>query len=381
MILSTNNIKFDRLYPITVTIQVFCTSPSDWVHFYVSQGTSPILFSHIDSSQCSSSGVENNKTFTYVPSTNDWYVIRAVVTGSTASPCPGGPYDEVDDVAVRVGDVPQAPSDFIVFVIPDKARVVWSDVAGATYYNLVSASSPSGPFTFDSDYSGSATYHDHPGLQDGQSLCFKVQACNALGCSAFTPVKCVTVATNPPDSMEPVTAYSLESMGTNAKYVVKFRDISTNEDRFVIEMTSDGQIWTKYEWWVDSSVRTTTGNRSVEISLPAKTRWCFRVASFKQNPQVGTITLSDWADNTTKCVIGVRAPYSLYAEGLPKLRTLRFFWQGSSYDVGQSFDWRPSSSSTFNSEIASADFYEKQFPTEEIYSCASTDAQVCIIYS
>jgi hypothetical protein len=295
-----------------------------------------------------------------------------VKTGPTVETCPNDVTAEVDDIAVRVGGVPPVPSGFdVIFVSPNIARVVWGGVAGATYYQLVSAPSPSGSFTEDTPHSplSATTQHDHAGLQPGQTLCFKLRACNSYGCSAFTPVKCVTVAPNPPDSMKPVTAYSSESMGTNAKYIVKFRDTSTNEDGFVIERTSDGQIWTKYEWWVDSSVRTTTGDRSVEISLPAETRWCFRVASFKQNT-AGTLTLSSWADNATRCVIGVKAPSNLYVESMPALRTLRFFWQDNpSYESGQNFEWRHSASSSYNRDSVGQNtaYYEKQFPSESIY--------------
>jgi hypothetical protein len=72
-----------------------------------------------------------DKTFTFTPSANNWYVIRAVVTGPTPSTCPGGLYDEVDDLAVRVGGIPAVPSGFdVIFVSPNIARVVWEDVAG-----------------------------------------------------------------------------------------------------------------------------------------------------------------------------------------------------------------------------------------------------------
>jgi hypothetical protein len=137
-----------------------------------------------------------DKTFTFTPNFATWYVIRAVVTDAGASTCPGGSYSEVDDVAVRVGGVPPTPSGFnVTFVSPDIARVVWNDVAGETYYQLVSAPYAAGPFTEDTPHSpfpANTTQHDHAGLQPGQTLCFQLRACNAVGCSAFTPVKCTT---------------------------------------------------------------------------------------------------------------------------------------------------------------------------------------------
>jgi hypothetical protein len=154
---------------------------------------------------------EQSPKFTFTPSVEDWYVIRAVVTDSTASTCPSDVTAEVDDVAVLVLHPP---------------------------YNLS------------------------------------------------------------------VTAYSTETIN---QYVVSFIDNSTNEDGFAIERTSDGVSWTRYEWWSDPTMKAGTGSRTIEFSLSGDVRWCFRVASFKQNA-AGTLTLSSWADNATRCVIGVKAP-------------------------------------------------------------------------
>jgi hypothetical protein len=95
------------------------------------------------------------------------------------------------------------------------------------------------------------------------------------------------------------------------------------------------------------------------------------VASFKQNSGGPlTLTLSSWADNATRCVIGVKAPSNLYVESMPVLRTLRFFWQdNSSYESGQNFEWRHSASSSYNQDSVGQNtaYYEKQFPSESIY--------------
>ncbi len=375
--LSTSAPSFEPNYEITVTVQVFCSSTGDYVHLYVSAGTSPISWSSIGSFACTVSGGVEDKTFIYTPSATDWYVFRAVVTGSGASTCPGDSYDEVDDIAVRVGGVPPVPSGFDVqFVSPDIARVLWNDVSGEDYYRLVSAPSPHDTFTEDTPHSpfpATTTYHDHVGLQSGQTLCFKLQACSSEGCSAFTPTKCITLAPNPPYQLR-VTAYSTESMGSSARYVVRFIDNSTNEDGFVIERTNDGVSWTRFEWWSTSSTQTGTGERSIEFSLSAEERWCFRVASFKQEPTL-ELKLSDWADNATRCVVGVRAPSALHGEGLPIVRTLRFFWQdNSSYEAGQNFEWRLQSSSTYIKESVSGKrSYDKQFPSEEVYCVRITN--------
>jgi hypothetical protein len=366
-----------------VTVRVFCSSTADYVHLYVSAGTSPISWSQAGispspSQACTGSNRVEDKTFTFTPSANNWYVIRAVVTGSTASSCPSGSYNEVDDIAVRVGGVPAVPSGFdVIFVSPNIARVVWGDVAGETYYQLVSAPSPSDTFTEDTPHSplaANTTQHDHAGLGSGQTLCFKLSACNGIGCSAFTSVKCVTTAPNPPYSLR-VTAYSTETMGSFSQYVVSFIDNSTNEDGFVIERTSDGSSWTRYEWWSNSTTKSGTGSRKIEFSLSSETRWCFRVASFKQNTG-GTLTLSSWADNATRCVVGVRAPSNLYGEGVPVVRTLRFFWRdNSSYESGQRFEWRLQSSSTYTRDLLSpnSEYYEKQFSSEDVYCMRVTN--------
>ncbi len=193
--LTTTASSFSPGYPITVTVRAFCSSTADYVHLYVSAGTSPISWSFIGSSACTGSNKVEDKNFSFTPSANNWYVIRAVVTGATASTCPDGSYDEVDDIAVRVGGVPPVPSGFDVqFVSPDIARVLWNDVSWEDYYRLVSAPSSSGTFTEDTPHSpfpANTTYHDHAGLQPGQTLCFKLRACNGVGCSVFTGVKCV----------------------------------------------------------------------------------------------------------------------------------------------------------------------------------------------
>jgi hypothetical protein len=203
--LTTTESSFSPGYPISVTVRVFCSSTADYVHLYVSAGTLPISWSQAGISPspplqaCPPSALNRvtDITFTFTPpsGSDNWYVIRAVVTGPTPSTCPGGSYDELDDVAVRVGGVPPTPSGFnVTFVSPDIARVVWSGVAGATYYQLVSAPSVAGPFTEDTPHSplAATTQHDHAGLQPGQTLCFQLRACNAVGCSAPTPVKCTT---------------------------------------------------------------------------------------------------------------------------------------------------------------------------------------------
>jgi hypothetical protein len=382
--------SFSPGYEISVTVRVFCSSTADYVHLYVSAGTSPISWSQAGispspSQACTGSNRVEDKTFTFTPSANNWYVIRAVVTGSTASSCPGGSFAEVDDIAVRVGGVPAVPSGFdVIFVSPNIARVVWNDVANETYYQLVSASSPYDTFTEDTphyDYGSppigfkaNTTQHDHAGLGSGQTLCFKLSACNGIGCSAFTSVKCVTTPPNPPYSLR-VTAYSTEPMGSFSQYVVSFIDDSTNEDGFVIERTSDGSSWTRLEWWSDSSTKPGKDPRKIEFSLSGDVRWCFRVASFKQNTG-GTLTLSSWADNATRCVVGVRAPSNLYGEGLPVLRTLRFFWRdNSSYESGQRFEWRLQTSPTYTRDLLSpnSEYYEKQFSSEDVYCMRVTN--------
>jgi hypothetical protein len=381
--LTTTASSFSPGYPISVTVRVFCSSTADYVHLYFSAGTSPISWSQTgispsSSQACSQPNRVEDKTFTFTPSANDWYVIRAVVTGSGASTCPGGSYAEVDDIAVRVGGIPAVPSGFdVIFVSPNIARVVWNDVAGETYYQLVSAPSPLDTFTEDNPHSplgANTTQHDHAGLGSGQTLCFKLRACNGIGCSAFTSVKCVTTAPNPPYNLS-VTAYSTEPMGSFSQYVVSFIDNSTNEDGFAIDRTSDGSSWTTLEWWSNSTTKTGTGSRRIEFSLSGDVRWCFRVASFKQNTG-GTLTLSSWADNATRCVVGVRAPSNLYGEGVPAVRTLRFFWRdNSSYESGQRFEWRLQSSSTYTRDSLSAnsEYYEKQFSSEDVYCMRVTN--------
>jgi hypothetical protein len=281
IVLSTGASAFSTGNEISVSVRVFCSSNADYVHLYVSAGTSPISWSFIGSQACSGSNQVEDKTFTFTPSVVGWYVIRAVVTGSGASTCPGGLYDEVDDVAVRVGEGIRPP------------------------YNLS------------------------------------------------------------------VTAYSTETI---TQYVVSFIDDSGNEDGFAIERTSDGVSWTRYEWWSDPSTKSGTGSRRIEFSLQAETRWCFRVASFKQ---VGPLlVLSQWADNATRCVVGVKAPSNLYVESMPALRTLRFFWQdNSSYELGQNLEWRLQSSSTYTRDLLSAnsEYYEKQFPSENVYCMRVTN--------
>jgi len=375
--LTTDAPSFSIGYPISVTVRVFCSSTADYVHLYVSAGTSPISWSRVGSQACSGSNQVEDKTFSFTPSADDWYVIRAVVTGSRTSTCPGGLQDEVDDIAVRVGGVPAVPSGFdVIFVPPDIARVVWSDILNETYYQLVSAPSPLDKFTDDTPHSplgANTTQHDHAGLQSGQTLCFKLRACNSDGCSAFTSVKCVTTAPNPPYNLS-VTAYSTETMGSFSQYVVSFQDNSGNEDGFVIERTSDGSSWTRLEWWSDSSTKAGTGSRKIEFSLQAESRLCFRVASFKQNAG-GTLTISQWADGTTKCVIGVRAPSNLYGESAPMMRTLKFLWNdNSSYEVGQNFEWRLKDLSGYVKDAVSGkEYYEKEFPEEKIYCARITN--------
>jgi len=271
--LTTTASYFSPSFQISVTVRVFCSSAADYVHLYVSAGISPISWSPVGSAQCTGSDRVEDKKFTFTPSVEDWYVIRAVVTDSTASTCPSDVTAEVDDVAVLVLHPP---------------------------YNLS------------------------------------------------------------------VTAYSTETIN---QYVVSFIDNSTNEDGFAIERTSDGVSWTRYEWWSDPTMKAGTGSRTIEFSLSGDVRWCFRVASFKQNA-AGTLTLSSWADNATRCVIGVKAPSNLYVESVPVLRTLRFFWQdNSSYESGQNFEWRHSASSSYNQDSVGQNtaYYEKQFQSETVY--------------
>jgi hypothetical protein len=280
IVLSTGASAFSTGNEISVRVRVFCSSTADYVHLYVSAGTSPISWSQAGispspSQACSGSNQVEDITFSFTPSVADWYVVRAVVTYSTASTCSGGSQDEVDDVVVSVVEGLRPP------------------------YNLS------------------------------------------------------------------VTAYSTETI---TQYVVSFIDDSGNEDGFAIERSSDGVSWTRYEWWSDSTTKPGTGSRRIEFSLSSETRWCFRVASFKQ---VGSsLVLSQWADNATRCVIGVKAPSNLYVESVPVLRTLRFFWQdNSSYESGQNFEWRHSASSSYNQDSLGQNtaYYEKQFPSESVY--------------
>jgi len=97
--LTTTAPSFRQGYPITVTVSIFCSTSLDYVHLYVSASTSPISWSFVGSAKCVGAWRVENKTFTYIPPNDGWYVIRAVVTGSTPSTCPNNPTSEVDDVA------------------------------------------------------------------------------------------------------------------------------------------------------------------------------------------------------------------------------------------------------------------------------------------
>jgi hypothetical protein len=376
--LATTAPSFSSGFPISVTVRVFCSSTADYVHLYVSAGTSPVSWSRVGSQACSVSNQVQDKTFSFTPSSGGlWYVIRAVVTGSTPSVCPTGRFDEVDDIAVRVGGVPATPGSFsVVFLEPDIARITWRDVLGETYYRLVSSPSSSGTFTEDiphSPFPENTTYHDHQGMQPGEVLCFKLSACNDAGCSTETSTACAVRAPNPPYGLQ-VTSYSTESMGSVAQYVIRFIDNSINEDGFVIERTTNGSTWTRDTW--SSNSTTYTGELTRYYSLSAELRWCFRVASFKRNPVTGALTLSSWADNATRCVVGVKAPSNLYGEGVPAVRTLRFFWRdNSSYEAGQRFEWRLQTSPTYTRDLLSpnSEYYEKQFPSEDVYCMRVTN--------
>jgi hypothetical protein len=107
IVLSTTSSSFKVNYPISVTVRVFCSSTADFVHLYFSAGTSPVSWSQVgispsSSQACTQSSRVEDKTFTFTPSSATLYVIRAVIADSTSLICPGGQYDEVDDIAVKV---------------------------------------------------------------------------------------------------------------------------------------------------------------------------------------------------------------------------------------------------------------------------------------
>jgi len=372
--LSTSATTFSSGYQVNVTVDVFCSSTNDYVHLYYSAGTEPVSFIKVGSQACSGSGRVESKTFSFTPSSGGLlYILRAVITGSVATTCPSGPQDEVDDIAFRVSGSPPMPADFnVVFVSPDIARVWWSDVIGEDYYSLVSSPTLSGTFSEDTPHSpfpSGTTLHEHQGMNSGDVLCFKVSACNSEGCSSYTTAKCAVRPPLPPYSLS-TTSYSTESMGNSAKYVLRFIDNSGNEDGFAIDRTSDGLNWTRYFWNVDSSISSGTGERVTELTLSADVRWCFRVASFKTNPSTGEKVLSSWADNSTRCVVGLKAPSQLQVEPLPAVRKLSFFWlDNSSYELGFGFEWRPQPILSYISDTlpANSSFLEKVFPDEQTY--------------
>jgi outer membrane protein assembly factor BamB len=98
------------------------------------------------------------------------------------------------------------------------------------------------------------------------------------------------------------------------------------------------------------------------------------VASFKLNAG-GSLTLSSWADNATRCVIGVKAPSHFNVDSAPNIRVMRFFWQdNSSYEAGQNFEWRLQSSSAYTQEsVLGLEYYEKEFEEENVYCARITN--------
>ena len=380
IMLSTPVSSFSSGYPISVTVRVFCSSTADYIHLYVSSGTSPISWVRVGSSGCVGTNQVENKTFSFTPSSGGlWYVIRASLSSSTPSFCPTGRFDEVDDIAIRVSGAPDTPRSFnVTFVEPDVAHIRWNDVSGESYYRLVSAPSPYESFVEDiphSPFPENTTYHEHSGMQPGEVLCFKLSACNEDGCSPETVTGCAVRAPDPPYNLQ-VTAYSTEGMGTNSRYFITFIDNSVNEDGFVIERTTNGSTWTR-DTWVSNST-TYTGQLTRVYTLAADVRWCFRVASFKRNPMTGALSLSSWADNTTKCLVGLKAPSSLYGEGTPNVRTIKFFWKdNSSYELEQNFEWKLYGSSTYTKEsVLGKEYYQKQFPSEDVYCIRITNGWV-----
>ncbi len=379
IILTTTAGSFQPVYPINITARVYCATAGTPIMAYYSAGTSPVSFTLISSTTCAASGAVEDKNFSFTPGTSNWYVIRVTMGGTTVGTCSTGNQFEADDVAVRIGGVPPVPQGFDVFFVnPDIARVVWQDVDGETYYRLVSAPTPLDTFTeVTPPLPADTTSYNHSGLAEGQSICFKLQACNGIGCSAFTSVKCTTRSPTPPSNLS-IQAYS-DEVSTQATFTVIFNDNSTNEDGFVIDRTTNGTSWTRLEWWSSSATKTGTGQRQVQLSLNMEINTCFRVASFKQVPGSGTLSLSSWADNSTQCVVAVRAPSSLqvYSTLIPK--TLDLFWvDRSNFEAGYYIDYRLSSSQNWSSVSISSNssYYRLSFNSEDVYYLRVTNYYV-----
>ncbi|MCX7734975.1 MAG: S8 family serine peptidase, partial [bacterium] len=315
-IIVSSPVSFQSGYPISVTARVYCATAGTQIRAYVSAGTSTINFTQIGTTQtCSGSGAVENKTFSFTPSTNDWYVIR-IAMGGTGT-CSTDSQFEADDIAIRVGGVPPIPTGFdVYFVNPNIARVVWNDVVGETYYSLISAPTSSGPFTVVASCTTgtpgqkcgqNSTLYDHAPLGAGQTICFRLAACNGIGCSSYTAVKCTARPPNPPFNLR-VTAVT-EGISPTV-FTVTFVDNSTNEDGFVIDRIKAGDSsWTREYWYSDATTKSQTGvQRTRTYTLLPETQYCFRVASFIDIPGAGTTSLSEWADGVSRCIVAPAVP-------------------------------------------------------------------------
>ncbi len=365
IVLTTSEPTFSPGFQINVTAYVYCSGSGVPVQLYVSEGTTPVSFGPaVGSGTCPGEGV-NSFNFTYTPASDNLYVFRVTAgVNPSSSTCPTASNTEVDDVVVRVGGVPQAPTNFdVTFVQPNIARVTWTDVANETYYELVSAPTATDQFTQDTDCGCGldSSSHDHGGLGEGDTICFKLRACNAIGCSAFVGPRCTTRSPTAPSS---VTAYTFEGSGQT----LTFLDNSTNEDGFAIDRTSDGVNWTRYEWWSTSATQSGTGSLSITFLLGSQD-WCFRVASFKQVPGSGTLSLSAWADGVSVCV--PRAPSTLRAYSTTTKSTLSLRWFDlSSLEENYGIEYRLSSSPTWTLDgpyFPNTSVTQIVFPLEDIY--------------
>lgn len=200
-----------------------------------------------------STGTSYNDTPVTVGTTY-WYKVKACNSaGCSAFSVPDSGYAQTGGGGGGGGggtpDLPGQPRNVIATdgAFPDKIRVTWSSVSGATRYEIWRSSTDTGGFAQVGETTGT-TYDD-----TAPAMCevrwYEVRACNASGCGPFSVAN---------DGYRGATLDNVD--GTKVKATVVFTGSTTAEVRLTwvdVKQTAEYQV--KYEVW-----------RRIPAGIPAK---------------------------------------------------------------------------------------------------------------
>jgi len=204
----------------------------------------------------------------------------------------GGCSAPSSEAAATTLDVPPTPPTGLAATAtgPNDVRLSWSDTSGneerfeVERRGAASGGAPAGPWAAAGTTGANATEYDDGGLSPATTYEYRLRACNALGCSAFTSPATATTDDVPP---LPPTGPAVVVTGATSLRLT-WSDASDNEDRFDVQRREGGA-----GAWEAAGTAPADAGAFDDIGLSVTTEYGYRVRACNE------AGCSDWTTEAT----------------------------------------------------------------------------------